>query len=540
MLIVLTLLLCLLGTAPTLLAGEDPSVAVVVVSSYDKLMEHTSVVGEIVGFPNLQQMLDLQLLQLTGGKPLEGLDRNQPIVIDVKLGKNEPYFIACLPVTSLEELLGSLPDSVATTEDVGDGVLQLKDKAAAEPMYVKEGKGWSYWAEQKQHLADVADDPVQLAGDLPTSYVIGARASLQNIPPNKRDEVIGFLELMVKMQMAGVPNQDAQIDAMNQQIKQLRNWVDETKDLTVGVGLDKEEKSAHLDFIMTAMSGSELEKSYARLKKGKSDHAGFLHEDATIAMAINLSGKPVEEDVKLLDTQQKMLHAQMLENIDSENDFSGEQKETIKGAAGKLIDVFFDTLRSENFQAGIAAMINEHSTLILGALVTDGNAVEEAIKQLVEMASEQTDIPGPDWEAENHGFYRIHTWKTEIPDQAVKKMFGDELELAIGVNATSIYFAIGGNGIADLKQTIDAAAKASDQAIDPLEARIKLGPLMRVAAAQEDGSQFAPLAGILEEKDEILYTVEPVPGGVRTRITFEQNVLRAIPLIGMTMGSSQP
>ena len=59
------------------LGDDDPSVAVVSISGYDNLMEHAAAIGEIVGFPNAQQMIQLQLMQLTGGKPLAGLDKNQ-------------------------------------------------------------------------------------------------------------------------------------------------------------------------------------------------------------------------------------------------------------------------------------------------------------------------------------------------------------------------------------------------------------------------------------------------------------------------------
>ena len=87
------------------LGDDDPSVAVVSISGYDNLMEHAAAIGEIVGFPNAQQMIQLQLMQLTGGKPLAGLDKTKPIVVDIKLGQAEPYGIACLPVTDLEKLL---------------------------------------------------------------------------------------------------------------------------------------------------------------------------------------------------------------------------------------------------------------------------------------------------------------------------------------------------------------------------------------------------------------------------------------------------
>ena len=537
LLIILPLLLGIPSIASVALAEEDPTVGVVSISSYEQFMQHANVLGEIMGFPNLQQMVELQIAQLTGGQVIQSLDKTKPIVVDVRLGKKEPYALVCLPVTSLKELLQSLPAPLGETEDVGNDVLRLKN--TPDPMYIKAGDGWSYWTQKKDHLVAVPKNPEQLVADLPKKYLVGFRALMQKIPPEKRAEAIGFLELMAQMSLAGGggdANNAVQLESIQQQIAMLRQWIDDTNEVTLGVGLDKEDKSVHFDVIMTAKSGSDIEKSYARFKKGKSDHAGFLHEDAAIGMSVNLHGKPAKEELDLLNVQQKMLHAQMIANLDSAPELSEEEKGQLKEASGKLMDIFYDTARSDNIQAGMAAFVNERSTIVFGGKVTDGNALEGAIKQLVEIAGKKLSIPLANWEAENHGFYRIHTWKTSVPDEDTKQLLGEELEIAIGVNASSIYLAIGGNSIADLKKTIDAAAEASKTPSDPFEAFVKLGPLVDLAASQEDGKQFVPLTGMLREKDQIIYAVQPVAGGIHLRIVFQQNLLRAIPMMGMVMG----
>ena len=82
-----SLLLFSTNFTPVALGEDDPSVAVVSVSSYEKLMGHAAVIGEIFGFP-AEQMIQLEMIKVTGGKPLAGLDKTKPIVIDVKLGKS--------------------------------------------------------------------------------------------------------------------------------------------------------------------------------------------------------------------------------------------------------------------------------------------------------------------------------------------------------------------------------------------------------------------------------------------------------------------
>ena len=539
MLLILTLWLSIAAPTSFAIAEEDPTVGVISLGSYEQIMQHANVLGAIVGFPNLDKMIELQLLQATGGQALQAIDKTKPIMLDVRLGKKEPYAVVCLPVTGLKELLGTLPNPLGQTDDVGDGVLLLKN--TPEPMYVKEEKGWSFWAQQKEYLADLPKDPEKLVGDLPEKYLVGARAFMQKIPPEKRAEAIGFLELMAQMSLAGGGGAEfgleEQLAATKQQIGMLRQWIDDTKEVTLGVGFDKETQSVHLDFVMTAMSGSEALKSYKRFKKGKSDHAGFLHEDATLAIAVNMEGQPIKEEIALLDAQEKMFQSQMAENIDTDSSLDDEEKDKIKQSADKMIGVLFDTLRSKQFQAGMAAFINDRSTFVFGGQVTDGNVLEGAVKQLIEIAGKKLDFPQPNWEEENHGFYRIHTWKTPVPDDDAKKMFGEQLEFALGFNKSSIYFAFGGNGIADLKKTLDAATASSKKPIDPLQAFVKLGPLLAAAATQEGGQNLAPIVGMLHDKDQILYTIQPIEGGIHGRIVLQQNLLRAIPLMSMIMGS---
>lgn len=539
LLFILTLLISIAAPTSFAIAEEDPTVGVVSIGSYEQIMQHANVLGAIVNFPNLDKMIELQLLQLTGGQALQAIDKTKPVVLDVRLGKKEPYGVICLPVTDLKKLISTLPDPFGQTDDVGNGVLLLKN--TPEPLYVKEENGWSFWAQQKEYLAELPKAPEKLAGDLPKRYLIGASAFMQKIPPEKRAEAIGFLELMAQMSLAGGGGGDAsleqQLATTKQQIGMLRQWIDDTKEVTFGIGFDKETQGVHFDFVMTAISGSDAMKSYERLKKGKSDHAGFLHEDATLAIAVNMVGQPIKEEVALLDAQEKMVQSQMTENIDSDSSLDDEEKDKIKESADKMIGVLFDTLRSKNFQAGMAAFINDRSTFVFGGQVTDGNALEGAVKQLIEIAGKKLDFPQPNWEAENHGVYRIHTWKTPVPDDAAKQMFGEQVELALGVNAKSIYFAFGGNGIADLKKTLDTAAASSKQPIDPVQAFVKLGPLLAAAAAQEGGQNLAPIAGMLHDKDQILYTIQPIEGGIHGRVVLQQNLLRAIPLMTMIMGS---
>ena len=540
-----SLLLFTNNFATIAVGDDDPSVAVVSVSSYEKLMGHAAVIGEIVGFPNAEQMIQLQIMQLTGGKPLAGLDQTKPIVIDVRLGQVQPYWIACLPVNDFQAMLGSLPAPLAATEDAGDGVLLLK--ATDSPMYAKTEAGWTFLSDLKENLTTLPKDPVALAGDLPSKYVMAGKVNMQSVPAEKRAELLGFLELMSQLQMAGAAEPGADLAAqqamMKDNIARLKQWIDETVDVTIGVAINGDDKNVHLDFSTTAIAGTQTAKSYERFQKGKSAYAGFLDVDAAIAGAVHLTGKPAEDEMKYIDAQGKVSRQKMMEEIENADDLTDDQKEVAKQSLGKLMNVMFDTMRSDSFQAGFAVMLNKQSSIVMGAQVSDGDAVESALKPLIEMISQQGGIPGPDWEAENHAFHRIHTWKNiPVPDEDSKKVIGDQLEVAIGVNAESVYLAMGGNGIEDLKKVIDASAKASDEVTEPAEAVLHMGTMMQFAVEldEENGAMYLPIAGMLQEEDAVRYGIQQIENGLRARITVEQNILRAMPLMSMTFGAAMP
>jgi hypothetical protein len=61
-----------------------------------------------------------------------------------------------------------------------------------------------------------------------------------------------------------------------------------------------------------------------------------------------------------------------------------------------------------------------------------------------------------------------------------------------------------------------------------------------VEADEENGAMYLPIAGMLQEKDAIKYGIQQIPSGIRARITVEQNILRAMPLMGMTFGAGIP
>ncbi|MEK6247523.1 MAG: hypothetical protein N2C12_05040, partial [Planctomycetales bacterium] len=218
--------------------------------------------------------------------------------------------------------------------------------------------------------------------------------------------------------------------------------------------------------------------------------------------------------------------------IDDDPAIKDKYKEEFKVAVGQLIDVGFDTLKAEKFEAGMALIAGKKPTLVLGGSVADGTALEESVQKIYKIASNvQKTVPEVKWEAENHGFYKIHVMSIPTSDEGGDKsvigsLVGGKMQIAMAVNKNSCYLAFGGDSVAELKKTIDAAESKMSEDVPPVEAVVRLSPFLKAVAPLNQ--TMAMMAQMTPENSDIRFTAESVPGGVRARVMLKKEALSAI------------
>ncbi len=519
----------LLSLTPSLARAQTDGPPVVVsIAGYDQLMKSMTALSAIVGMP-LDQMVQQQITGLTGGQGLQGMDKSKPIVGALNLGDGEPTVTLCLPITNLQQFLGTLPPPFAQTEDAGGGVLKLT--GTPEPTYVKDAGGWVYVSDSVENLASAPADPAATAGDLPTKYAVAIQASVQALPKEQRDGLISFLKMQAVQNLQQSGADPIQINVMNKQLERLQKISDEINQVTAGLAIDEAAKKVVLEFTVTAVPGSQTAAEYSALKDGPTNFAGFLAPNAAITGLVAYDVPKNDEDLAILDLQQQQAKTKALQNIDADPGIPGDVKAIVKDAVGTLIDVGFNTLKQNKFDAGLAVFVDDKSTMVAGGAVSDGAALETALKQIIDIGQKDGSIPPINLDALTHGGYNFHTMILPVPIPQAQGFIGPQLEVVLGTGADAIFIGVGGNAIAQLKSIIDASQAAKGQTVTPFQLNIALAPFAAAAAQLDESGAAAQAAQSLQQNGSIRITSLGIENGAVGRIEIEENVIKSIGMV---------
>ena len=75
-------------------------------------------------------------------------------------------------------------------------------------------------------------------------------------------------------------------------------------------------------------------------------------------------------------------------------------------------------------------------------------------------------------------------------------MFGETIDVAVGIGKQSVYFAMGRNCLEAAKNVIDASLAEPQKSVPPMEMTISLKQIMEMAAAFADESDKPLLQSI--------------------------------------------
>ena len=192
-------------------------------------------------------------------------------------------------------------------------------------------------------------------------------------------------------------------------------------------------------------------------------------------------------------------------------------------------------------------------TVVAGGTIAEGDKLEKILKQVAGLAAaEQPEFAKAlKLDAETHAGARFH--KLAIPaadlelDAQAGKLFGDTLEVVVGLNDTRVYFALGRDAMATLKRAIDASASAAGKSIPPLRISVSATPIVKFIAEMAPDMETKMMAAMLGEvlkqaegKDRITITSKGIPNGSSTRVEIEGGLLKVIAVAAqMAQGATQ-
>lgn len=525
----------------TLAQDGGKPLAVVSYAGYDRTMKTLEFFGQLAGKPDLAPGMEQMLKMMTGGQGLQGLDPQRPWGVVVRSGGMEIDGYIFLPVTDLKQLLTVLTPFVGPATESG-GLFKIE--RGAQTFFAKKQGNWAFVAAKEGQLAQLPEDPAKLLGTLPQDYLWAARLLVANLPPELRDMIVARVQMIVQttIEQAQGPEQELVRERLQQSLKQLEQAVKELDQVTLGLQIDRQTRKAHLDIQVTALPGTKAAKDLAAGGAAKTDFAGFLDPQATIAgnwVAVAPNPPSTEELNKQLDAVRKQALDQ-LENVG----LSADDMKTVRQILDDLLDVARQTAQTGRVDGGVVVTLEpKAATAVVGGRIAAGAKLNAALKRLAKLATDSV----PDaadmikFDAGTLAGMQLHTASIPLPPdvdnrEQVVKLVGESLDLVIAVGDDSAYLAVGRGAMDALKRVVERSQAERGKPVQPFQISVALVPVLKFIAEVGDEStrqiarRVVDAVKDLAGKDAVRLTASPIERGVQIRFEVEEAGLKAAAL----------
>jgi hypothetical protein len=517
-------------------AGESKPVAVVAFAGYDELMKDLNFLGELGDHKGASDMIDQFVQMFTQGKGLAGFDKSKPIGAIIQTDGQMPSGALCLPVSDANALIDVAKGFGVTVTDMGDGVSQIKTAQGA-GAFMKKSGNWAMLSMAPTMFAGLPDDPATMFAPLLKEYDVAVNVLMKNLPEAYRQQAI---DAMSQGGQARRPNESDEDYAERQkgfeaQLAQLKEFINDLDQLTVGVKVDNDKQNAVFDFAYTALPGTKLAKEIAANSKVTTDFAGFTKPEA--AMNVTFASATNSADVTQIHQMIETARAKGAAAIEKTSEISDDaSKAKAKEALEDFLTAVQKTLEGGVTDGGASLELGDNSmSFVAGAYVADSQKVLDGIKKYAEV--ESTELPKVELDAETVGDVKFHniTYKIKADNEKAKKLLTENGEMIVGVGNNAVYFAMGSDPAAVVKAAIEASAKSPKKAIMPFEMTIGLTQALEFAKSIADEDK-KPLIENLSDavssaasgSDHVRLVGEPIANGIRMRLELQEGVLRAI------------
>jgi hypothetical protein len=479
---------------------------------------------------------------MTQGKGLAGLDKGRPIAVVVTLDNGEFAPTICIPVTSAKDL-ADVVSSIQTGQPAQtvDGVIKLSEPPPAGDIFIREQSGWAFVTQSKD--SPLPADPMTTLAGLSPDYDIAARVFVQNIPEDMKKAWIEKFKTFMQFAAQQHQSDDNPLSSLSRknmeaQTAQLEQLFEQADQITVGWKLDRTAKNTHFDMTFTAKPGSQLDQEMQAMAQAKSNFAGFNKPDA--AATFNICGINTQPKIDQTITAIEQAKVKMDEAIDKDQNLQDDNaRGKVKAALGKLIDVAEKTVKTGKMDGGGVVLLGpDQLQVAVGGYLADGPGFESAIKDLIDMAKDEPEFEKAatvKLDLETYKEVKFHQVTVKLPEDAeesAKKIFGDSVDVFIGIGPDSFYFAFGKDSLTLTKSVIDASAADPNKTVPPFKLSVALAPIFDFAAwATPDNPKAKMMAQAFDSvkgKDHVLVGATLIPNGVTYRLDVEDGVLEAI------------
>jgi hypothetical protein len=508
---------------------------VVRVRSVDSIIADFSYLAAQIGkAEEAKQAVEL-LKERTGNKGLDGIDTKKPLGGYVIAGPNgtDSYGAFMLPVKDEKTILDILANNNIKAEKSKDGLYTVRDPRLKAPVFFRFANGYAYVT--ALNSAGVAKDKLLAPADiLPEKETALAVVTIRidQIPDSIKEVGLGWLSLTAaqiredKFEGKTQAQKDFTEQASKESMAQIKSLVNDGSELTIRVDIDRQKNDLSLSFSLNGKPGTKLATSIAEMGKHTSLFAGLIGKDS--AASFLLTYALPERVRKALGPAIDELVATLPEKAPDE---------THKSLSQKVLKALGPSVKAGEIDVAVdfrGPSKDKHYTFVAGVKLKDGEAVEQAVKDLVkDLPQNVRDLVKID--AQKAGNVNIHAVEIDrVIDDKAREVLGNE-PLHFAVRSNAIFLAAGEGNLAALKQALDAKPGQVDMVrLDVALAR--LAPLM--SRDQPAAPQAAKDAFKNPGDDRITVRVS---GGdaLKTEVHAKVAVLKFLAIVGEAKQTSR-
>ena len=532
----LALGLIALSAKPAMAQSNENQAAVVIsLAGIDEQLKDVNYLSDAAGFGRLGGMI----INSQAEEYLKGVDTERAIGLFVHIDEDnveEPTIVGVVPVSDYDEVL----DTLSMAGDVDDsGDIDVIAMPTGEDMFIFEKGGYAIFSNVKEALDWAPSNVAKELGDMPKNYNIAAKIFPQRIPESLREQALEAMEegYARSLEESGADGDDLQQKSFEMQMAQMESLINETEHMTIGFAANKEESAIYFDFEIIGAEGSQLAKSAAAQKDmPKSRFNGFRAKNAM--MTLNSTGKILESDKESLRGLIAGFKSQIQEEMDLEN------ADTDEAAVGKefvdsLFEVLDDTINAGISDGGLVVMGGNAPALAGGFHAVNADKLERSFKKLAEMANESGEME-VEINAESLNGVKLHRASIPVPEseEEMQELFGDTLDILIGVDSKTVYVAAGDNCYDLLKKCVNNSTSAKQGR--SVEMNLYLSSMLEMLGSVESEEMMQEMADVLKEsgKDRISIWSENVKNGTKARFEVQDGVLKLIAIAAEQFGGA--
>ncbi|MCH7989577.1 MAG: hypothetical protein IID46_10590 [Planctomycetes bacterium] len=475
------------------------------------------------------------------------INKKKPIRIDVISEGNATYIRSAFPVSNLNKFRKN------TLEPFGIDTRAVRNKRQNNnkkkgPVtlyrcgnlfdgYLRYLHNYAVLGEKLLHIPRNFPDPTKSIAGLVEKFDLGMR--FKNADKGLDDRKKWFDEKRQEL-LAAVKSKDGESTddydlrklIYEQQLEEFGRFYVEASEGTIGWNTDVQKEEGRLEFDISAIGETSLEKSFDLLGQQPSYFANIPSSAESIFSGrFNLPLDDLRKE-NLLEFA-KIMKTRAEKNVDADDGRNAEQKENSKKVVGLLYDLITKNAKAGLFDGFIEIRLNQsgNKTTVGGFRTEEGTVLVDLLK----LISESKTGRNATLDVDKEGEISIHKLSIPAKDHELLAYFIEDDTAYIGTSKESVWFAAGEDALEELKAAIQKVALPNTgNATDPfVNVSINLKPWIeqRDKRRGEEGDvklRQRALKAFKPGEDKLTFEMKRVEKNITGTLTVQQGILRLV------------